>query len=189
MENNFEKLTGVVPLKIAEVNDYVQFGAFAWQVIAIENGNKLLLSKECMQIDMDWVLRDEDAPEAPDYIANMLSDILAESNVDYSEEYNNLKEYFKEWFCKKYFSESDIARIIPRNADELVFILSVDEADRYLPNKETRSASFESTYKCPWLLRVDGVADYEVIVCSDGEIEKVPEGQLCDKFRPAVWIK
>lgn len=186
MERTFKKLTGVLPLEIAGIGDCVQFGAFAWQVIAIDEGKKLLLSKDCMQMDMDWELRDEVAGCS---LEDMLVDILAESKLDYSEEYNNLKEYFKEWFCKKYFSEGDIAKIIPRSADEIVFILSADEVEKYLPKKETRIASLESTYTRPWLLRVDGVANYEVAVCSDGEIEKVPEGQLCDKFRPALWVK
>lgn len=189
MGNIFKKLTGVLPIGIAEVGDHVQFGAFAWRVIAIENGKKLLLSKDCMQMDMEWELRDEDSNAS---IEDMLADILAESTLDYAEEYNGFKEYFKEWFCQKYFSEEDMAKIIPHNADEFVFLLSKEEVEKYIPKKEDRIASMETIINPvtrPWLLRVDGYTDYEVAVCSDGEIERVPEGQLCDKFRPAVWIK
>lgn len=54
MENKFKKLTGVVPLEIAEVNDCVQFGKYAWKVICVEDGKKLLISKECLVPDFDW---------------------------------------------------------------------------------------------------------------------------------------
>ena len=56
MEKTFKKLTGVLPIEIAEVGDYVQFGALAWKVIAIEDGKKLLLSKECLVTGPDWEL-------------------------------------------------------------------------------------------------------------------------------------
>lgn len=85
-----------------------------------------------------------------------------------------------------------MAKIIPHNADEFVFLLSKEEVEKYIPQKKDRIASMETIINPvtrPWLLRVDGYTDYEVAVCSDGEIERVPEGQLCDKFRPAVWIK
>ena len=41
MGKKFEKLTGVVPFEVAEINDNVQFGEFAWQVIGIEDGTKV----------------------------------------------------------------------------------------------------------------------------------------------------
>ena len=101
MENNLKKLAGVVAFEVAEVNDNVQFGKIAWKVIAIEDGKKLLLSKECI-------------------------------------------------------SSAEV---------------------------------FFSDVKRPWLLRGDDTADYQLAVDCDGEIVKVQAGQVCDNFRPAVWVR
>ena len=59
MEQKFKKLTGVLPLEIAEIGDYVQFGKKAWKVIGIEDGKKLLLSKEWMYTDTDEELEEK----------------------------------------------------------------------------------------------------------------------------------
>lgn len=198
MEKKFEKLTGVVLLDMAEVNDYVQFGKFAWQVIGIEDGKKLLISKECMQIDFDWELAQDDSSETNENIEDMLADILYEKGIDYAAEFNKIKKYFSEWFCEKYFSAEDLTRIVPNcnrhisENPEYVFILSEEEVRKYIPKKEDRIATINvilNNVKRPWLLRVDGTADYQISVDTEGEIVKVPKGQICDKFRPAIWVK
>ena len=142
MENNFKKLTGVVPLKIAEVGDYVQFGKIAWKVIGIEGEKKLLLSKDCMDLELDWVLgqnsfeelynelmEDHTAAEdiEEDYIdgefeEDMIDDDLAfvysekhfqEKYRACSEDYENIQSYLRKGFCEDYFSPEDIKKIVP----------------------------------------------------------------------------
>ena len=216
MEKKFKKLTGVVPLKIAEVGDCVQFGKIAWKVIGIESDKKLLLSKDCLSIDIEWELGTENQTDSTESIESMLSDILTETKLDYVAEFNHLKEYFSEWFCEKYFSQNVLERIIPhcikannsseKPFEDYVFILSEAEVEKYIPKKEDRIATigydsddddildyiFEeiiSKVKRPWLLRSDDPADYQIVVEIDGEIEKIPIGCICDTFRPAVWVK
>lgn len=198
MGKKFEKLTGVVPFEVAEINDNVQFGEFAWQVIGVEDEKKLLISKECMQIDFDWEFAQEDSSEGKESIEDMLADILSEKSIDYVAEFTKLRKYFSEWFCEKYFSAEDLSRIIPScneivsEKPEYVFVLSEEEVRKYIPHKKDRIASVNvilNDVKHPWLVRVDGVANYQVAVDTEGEIVKVPEGHICDTFRPAIWVK
>ena len=198
MENKFKKLTGVVPLEVAEINDYVQFGEFAWQVIGIENGSKLLISKNCMQMDFEWEFAKDYSSNENEIVENILTDVLSGKDIDYAAEYNEIRKYFSEWFCEKHFSTEDVIRIVPYNNrtvsgnPEYVFILSEKEVRKYIPRKEDRIAMVNVIFndvKRPWLLRVDDIADYQVAVDIDGEIIKVPEGCICDKFRPAIWVK
>lgn len=197
MEKNFEKLTGVIPLDKAEVNDCVQFGKFAWQVIGIEEGKKLLISKECMQLEFDYVVTQEDPSKEKETFEEWLADIRSEKKIDYVAEYNEIKKYFSEWFCEQYFSAEDLARIVPfgktiDEKNEYIFLLSEEEVRKYIPKKEDRIATFLNIFidvKRPWLLRVDGSVNYQMAVDTEGEIEKVPEGYICDHFRPAIWVK
>lgn len=79
MEKTFKKLTGVLPIEIAEVGDYVQFGALAWKVIAIEDGKKLLLSKECLVTGPDWELGQNN-------FADLFNKLVAPDNEEESTE-------------------------------------------------------------------------------------------------------
>ena len=196
MAKKFKKLTGVIPLGVAEVYDVVQFGEFAWQVIGVEDGKKLLLTKECMQIDFDWEFAQEDSA-ANESVEDMLADILADNDIDYAAEFNKIKKYFSEWFCEKHFTTEDLNRIVPTgktsNEDtEYVFLLSEKEVQKYIPKKEDRIATVHVIFndvKRPWMLRVDDTSDYQMAVDTEGEIVKVPEQHICDQFRPAIWVK
>lgn len=211
METDFKKLTGVVPIEIAEVNDCVQFGKFAWEIIAIEDGKKLLLSKECMTVDMDWEFAQEDEEDLTEHI-NVYDEGYADSefaailrspgSVDkYAKALEKLRKYFREWFCKECFSQSDLERIIPQHFkmndtsandfDDLFFLLSKEEVEKYLPDRENRISTLKVLYfdvKRPWALRLDDTSYYPFIVDNEGEIVMFPYGYI-DYFRPAVWVK
>lgn len=103
MENKFKRLTGVVPFEVAEINDYVQFGEFAWQVIWVENGNKLLISKNCMQMDFEWEFAKDESSDANEFVESVLTDVLSGKDIDYAAEFDELKKYFSEWFYEKHF--------------------------------------------------------------------------------------
>ena len=64
----------IVPLENANINDYVKFGKIIWKVIGIENGKKLLLSKDCMGMDFDWEFGqdDDDTIDDNESLADML---------------------------------------------------------------------------------------------------------------------
>ena len=212
MENKFKKLTGVLPLEIAEIGDYVQFGKMAWKVIGIEDGKKLLLSKEWMYKDTDEELEENSLEELLKEIAedNAEEDIVDESlaflfSEDYfnkkyracSREYEGIQKYLREEFCKEYLSQDDIKRIVPYSFtsnghinSEYVFLLSQEEVEKYIPKKEDRIATallhiFD--VKKPWFLRFDESEHYYFAVDTEGDIIVV-DGHH-DKFRPAVWVK
>ena len=63
---------------------------------------------------------------------------------------------------------------------------------KYIPKKEDRIATVHVIFndvKRPWMLRVDDTSDYQMAVDTEGEIVKVPDQHICDKFRPAIWVK
>lgn len=206
MEKKFKKLTGVLPMELAEVGDYVQFGAFAWQVIAIEEDRKLLLSVDCMDVDMEWELEQEGEDDLievgedteENYLDEEVQDLLVsvgimsrEKPVNYAAKAAKIKKYFNEWFCEKYFSQGDLCQIIPQGIDEQVFVLGEEEVEKYLPRKKDRISSWEDIcFKVnhEWGLRVNDAAEYQPIVDREGEIIKIVDG-YCDYFRPAVWVK
>ena len=215
MEKKFKKLTGVVPLNIAEVGDYVQFGALAWQVIAIEGDKKLLLSKEWMQVDYDWTCVEKEVDEPindleddleDDLIDNKLAFLCSETyfNKKYracQSDYESIQKYLRESFCDEYFLQSDLERIVPysieindQTVSEQVFLLSRDEVEKYIPKKEDRIAyaviDFDilvSNVKKPWLLRFNESERYYFVVDKEGEI--IVASWYYDGYRPAVWVK
>lgn len=198
MEIKNKSFTEVVPFEVAKINNCVQFGELLWQVIGIEDGKKLLISKECMQIDFDWEFTQNNSSEIKENIEDMLTDILSEKGINYADEFDNIRKYFSEWFCKKYFSAEDLTRIVPNHNKtllenpEYVFILNEEEIKKYIPKKEDRIATVNvilNDVKKPWLLRIDGVVDHQIVVDIDGDIVEVPEGHICDRFRPAIWVK
>ena len=215
MEKKFKKLTGVVPLEIAEVGDYVQFGKIAWAVIAIEGDKKLLLSKDWMQVDYDWTCSEEDVDEPIDDLEDDLENDLVDNKLAFlcseayfnrkyracQSDYERIQKYLRESFCEEYFLQSDLERIVPysieindQTVSEQVFLLSRDEVEKYIPKKEDRIAyaviDFDilvSNVKKPWLLRFNESERYYFEVNEEGEIIVVVGWY--NKFRPAVWVK
>ena len=215
MEKKFKKLTGVVPLEIAEVGDYVQFGKIAWAVIAIEGDKKLLLSKEWMQIDYDETCSEEDVDEPIDDLEDDLENDLVDNKLAFlcseayfnrkyracQSDYERIQKYLRESFCEEYFLQSDLKRIVPysieindQTVSEQVFLLSRDEVEKYIPKKEDRIAyaviDFDilvSNVKKPWLLRFNESERYYFVVDKEGEI--IVASWYYDGYRPAVWVK
>lgn len=195
----------IVPLETATVNDCVQFGKIIWKVIGIENGNKLLLSRDCMVTDFDWEFGqdDDDAIDNNTSLADILSD---EESVDYAKEAGEIRKYFREWFCEKYFSQEELRRMVPhcikiksssndiaQTLNESVFLLSKAEVEKYIQAKEDRIASMHVMFNDvvrDWLLRLDDEPEeYQMVVNTEGDFEKVDVGCLCSWFRPAIWVK
>ena len=215
MEKKFKKLTGVVPLEIAEVGDYVQFGKIAWLVIAIEGDKKLLLSKEWMQVDYDGTCSEEDLDEPIDDLEDDLENDLVDNKLAFlcseayfnrkyracQSDYESIQKYLRESFCEEYFLQSDLERIVPysieindQTVSEQVFLLSRDEVEKYIPKKEDRIAyaviDFDilvSNVKKPWLLRFNESERYYFVVDKEGEI--IVASWYYDGYRPAVWVK
>ena len=195
----------IVPVEVANINDCVQFGKNIWKVIGIENGNKLLLSRDCMGLDFDWEFGrdDDDAIDHNESLADILSD---DESVDYAKEAAEIRKYFREWFREKYFSQEELKRIVPhcvkikfsdndiaQTLNESVFLLSKAEVEKYIPIKEDRIASMHVMFNDvvrDWLLRLDDEPEeYQMVVNTEGDFEKVDVGYMCSWFRPAIWVK
>jgi len=195
----------IVPLENANINDYVKFGKIIWKVIGIENGKKLLLSKDCMGMDFDWEFGqdDDDTIDDNESLADMLYN---EECVNYAKEAEEIRKYFREWFCENYFSQEELKRIVPhcikikssdndiaQTFNDCVFLLSKAEIEKYIPTKEDRIASMHVMFNDvvrDWLLRLDDeLEEYQMVVNTEGNFEKVDAGCLCSWFRPAIWVK
>lgn len=203
-ERYFAKTSAnIVPLENAKVNDCVKFGKIIWKVIGMEEGKKLLLSKDCMGMDFDWEFSQGDDNDLTDNkFGETLADILgSEQVVDYAKEAEEIKKYFREWFCDNYFLKEEVEQIEPycvKNTigstfDEYVFLLSEEEVKKYIPTKEERIASMHVMFNDvarDWLLRLeDEPVERQVVVNTEGDFETVSDGYLCSWFRPAVWVK
>lgn len=204
--DHFNKISAdVVALETANLFETVRYGELIWQVIEIENGKKLLLSKECMVMDFDWICKDDSYDDFDDFNGT-LGEFCNNSKIDYTHEAEEIRKYFNEWFCEKYFSSAEIDRIEPhcikiykpdgslaQEINERVFLLSEAEVQKYLPNCKDRIAITHVLFNdvpLEWLLRSDDeVITSQCVVNADGEIEQIPDGYLTDRFRPAIWVK
>ena len=188
----------VVPLDNACVGNLVTFGETVWRVIGVEDGKKLLISKDCDGMDMDWQLRDETKDDSSEPSWKTLSDIQDDSPINYAEEAEEIRKYFAEWYCNK-FSAEERARMVPHTIitstgkqEVNVFLLSRAEVEKYLPNKEERIASMHVIFNDvvrSWLLRTNDSEEYQLPVNTEGEFERVPDGYTLEWFRPAVWVR
>jgi hypothetical protein len=73
-----------------------------------------------MQIDFDWEFTQNNSSEIKENIEDMLTDILSEKGINYADEFDNIRKYFSEWFCKKYFSAEDARRLVAGEVSEVV---------------------------------------------------------------------
>lgn len=193
----------LVPLEKATINECVQFGKVFWKVIADENGKKLLLSRDCMNMDFDWKYGQEDLNNSTDNAEKTLGDICStEPHIDYFKEFEAIRKYFREWFCDEYFSKEEFKKIIKHSTKIVeenntstyhahVFLLSEAEVQKYIPAKEERVATMHVMFNDvarDWILRPESKTEFGLVVNTDGEIESVPDGCFCEWFRPAVWV-
>ena len=81
MEIKNKSFAEVVPFEVAKINNCVQFGELLWQVIGIEDGKKLLISKECMQIDFDWEFTQNNSSEIKENIEDIATHNVAKSDI------------------------------------------------------------------------------------------------------------
>ena len=139
---------------------------------------------------------------------------LATTTWDFSKYlniYDSIKEIYNAGFRyldleltgkETYFADADtwkddIKRIVPyaiqsndQINSEYVFLLSQDEVEKYIPQKEDRIATAVNhifDVKKPWHLRFNDEERYYFIVDTEGNI--VVADRYYDKFRPAVWVK
>ena len=174
------------PLKDAVVGDVVSFGAYSWRVLAVEDGKVLLIT--------------EDNVEARAY---------NDKDEDTTWEQCTLRGYLNDGFITNNFSAAESQRIVlthvinddhpqfgtpgGNDTDDRVFLLSVDEAERYFKDDNDRMTADV------WWLRSPGVfATGVAVVCGAGRGGIGGDGSISDfgialdsdnvGVRPAMWV-
>lgn len=199
MKNTFKKLTGVLPIEIAEVGDYVQFGALAWKVIAIEDGKKLLLSKECLVTGPDWELGQNNFADllnkrdlfnklvAPDNEEESTEE--AESMEDDDVEEDITDDSFDFLFSEDYFNKK--YRACKSDYESIQKYLRECFSEEYLSQDDIKRI-------VPYSVEINGhlFSDY-VFLLSQDEVEKyIPKKEdrigtifnLIDRDIPKPWL-
>ena len=199
MEKKFKKLTGVVPLEIAEVGDYVQFGKIVWSVIAIEGDKKLLLSKECLVTGLDWELgqnnfadllneRDlfnklvdpDSDEESTEKAVSEGEDVNEEDIIDDSLDFLFSEEYFNKKYKACQSEYESIQRYLRESFCEEYF--SQSDSERVVPNSiETNN---QNVYDKVFLLSRDEVEKY--ITKKEDRIGTI--FNLIDRDIPKPWL-
>jgi len=172
------------------------FGGLKWRVLAVENEKALIITDEIVEL----------RPYNED-----TSMLIIWEECD-------LREYLNGEFYNKYFSDAEKELIIEtvlingdshifknkggNNTMDKVFVLSIDEVDKYFKNTSERLAKFNNYYVVndrggflgrEWWLRTPGDRPYEFYVAyidKDGYIDE--SGTGCSKslgIRPALWLK
>ena len=117
-----------------------------------------------------------------------------------------MREWLNGNFLNDVFSEAEKKQIIettldnPDNLDygveggndttDMIFLLSIDEAEKYFSSDEERKATYTNGSLSCWWLRSPGAYDYYTAgISTDGSIGKY--GDFFDEkygIRPAIWV-
>lgn len=189
------------PLPTLEVGDTIDFGSYRgatkWLVLAVEDGRALLISEEILDI----------GPYS-------IKDISTTWETSFQ------REWLNNGFIYDAFNEEEQALILsamlstPDNGEhgtsggadteDRIFLLSAEEAERYLPSDAEKKALFSSYTACynkvnnwpndgsyGWWLRSPGASQTRAALVVNGEIDG--EGQSVASLnnagvRPALWV-
>ncbi|MDR1083028.1 MAG: DUF6273 domain-containing protein [Coriobacteriales bacterium] len=181
--------TGETSTSLASQQDLIQngdevaFGQYGgqsiiWQCLAVEDDWALLLSREIL-FESSYI--------APDFYGDQ--NLLEWADSDIRTTLNNA-------FLSD-FSDDDLAKVKETQINgyrestvDRVFLLSEDEAYRYLPNAKDREARYHGV-PTKWFLKSDGAFEgYRICVYEDGSIPKVDGGGVFGTagVRPALWL-
>jgi len=165
-----------IPIKV-KVGDIIQFGGYDWHVLKVKDESALIISDKILEkreYNKEW--------------------------VSVTWETCTLRAYLNGDFYDS-FSETDKKRIIrttnenPDNpeheidggndTDDYIFLLSIDEVNKYFKNDSARNVDFT------WWLRSPGINfNFAVLVLGGGRVsvDGTNVNGTCG-VRPALWIK
>jgi hypothetical protein len=171
------------PFASASVGDVIQFGAFDWRVLEIQDDKALIIS--------------EDIIEHRPYHVNV---------GDITWEHSTIRQYLNGEFYNS-FSSAEQERIVEttiinndnpihgtaggNDTTDNIFLLSIDEAEMYFPNDTSRIALNADGEASWWWLRSPGfssISAADVIDYGDvnvgGNFVDIDNGGV----RPALWL-
>ena len=120
---------------------------------------------------------------------------------------SDLRNWLNESFLRNAFDDGERERIrdmevVSPGEKDLVFLLSTEEAEKYLKSDRSRrcvptvycktQGAWVEDGRCWWWLRSNGMGGYAAVVRSDGVIDKKGDpvaGSKENTVRPAVWIR
>jgi len=154
-----------------------KFGGIKWDVLEIQGGKALLLARDVLE-GRDFYGAEKDVNWEDSGIRNYLNDRLATGFL-----YRFTEE------TKARILVTSVHNEVGNDTLDKVFLLSVEEVERYLPSQKSRVAKIEKT-KQPWWLRSSGSNNTKAaIITKDGEIRT--DGKTVSEkagVRPAMWI-
>ncbi|MCL2773001.1 MAG: DUF5050 domain-containing protein [Oscillospiraceae bacterium] len=160
------------------VGNTVQFGAYDWLVLDVQDDKALIITKDCVAL-MKFV-----ASDSPAY-------------ASYPYSGSNLRTYVDRDFYNS-FSADEQSNIITTTITEYgstlydrIFLLSVDEAKEYFSSDTERAANYEGQ-PVIWWLRTNGTGNRLPGVGSAGVIGENGIPIIYDDacgVRPAMWIQ
>jgi hypothetical protein len=165
-----------------EIGDVIQFGAFDWRVLDVQDGKALIIS--------DTIVTQQ----------------RYHSGGDITWEHSTIRQYLNGEFCNSFSSAEQglIAETTIINNDnpihgtaggnnttDNIFLLSIDEAEMYFPNDTSRIAVNADGEASWWWLRSPGfssISAADVIDYGDvnvgGNFADIDNGGV----RPALWL-
>ena len=161
------------------IGSTIRFGSFDWLVLDVQDGKALIITKDIIEMQP------------------FNSIITAVGWEDCT-----LRKYLNGAFFNR-FSADERSKGVQTNesgVNDFVFLLSLEEAQRYFPDNDARRARDNGEY-CGWFLRSRGYDDVHVsIVYSDGSVDYDGSHGVGNDgcnfvdssvigVRPAMWIK
>ena len=164
------------------VGDIVRLGAFNWIVLDIQDGNALIIAEESID-RVSYQLGSGDALTwSSSSLKFELHDVFYSSFGD--EDRARIVETIIFTDMYPYFEDDSVDK-----ASSRIFLLSIEEVERYFPNAESRILTWVNGNPTGWWLRSPGVAFGRVAhVGTDGEIVTRTDINGLFLLRPAMWI-
>lgn len=174
----------------ATIGDIIQFGWLEWRILDIQDGKALIISDEII-----------------------VSQPYHTSLVDITWENSSIRQYLNDTVYNTIFNDEEKSKITEtlginndnpyygtpggNNTTDKIFLLSIDEAERYFSSASSRIAYSRDEYSYEgrafdwWLRSPDHLSDYAVCVISDGDIlHNGVWNSVTTKrgIRPALWL-
>lgn len=170
------------PYEAAGVGEIIKFGGIDWRVLELDGEMVFLLS--------EYLLEKKKMMETSDPVTWETADLRAYLNGDFLS--SQFSEDERKWIEETLVETADDRESGTPGGNptrDRIFLLSLEEVEQYLPEKEDRIAGPVDGKADAWWLRTPGSRDYKSIYVW-------PSGATGDRFsthdqnytRPALWL-
>ena len=166
-----------------QVGNQVEFGKYKWTVLAQENGKALLITTDCV----------EKRPYNEELVKITWEKCTLRKYLN-GEFYNQFNEEEKSQIVKTKVINNDNSKYGTaggNDTEDNIFLLSIDEANKYFKSDDERIANYDGEAAWWWLRSPGYNVDFAAFVDDDGLVYSigyfVDRGDNC-AIRPALWI-